>query len=370
MATTVSMPQLGETVTEGTILRWAKQVGDTISADEVLVEISTDKVDTEVPSPASGVVLEILVAEGDTVAVGTALALIGEASDATGGYPSPEPEPAKAPAPAESAAQPAPDSAAATAAEPAAPAPAPEPQPAAQPAASAPAATVTMPQLGETVTEGTILRWAKQVGDTISADEVLVEISTDKVDTEVPSPASGVVLEILVAEGDTVAVGTALALIGEASGSTGAAPQPAPPAPETAPQPASEPAPQEAGPTPPFRGRASRRPRRRRQPNPRPPPPPHQGKDPLLGAVCCRRLSADSFARTASTSIASPEPARVVASPGRTSSPSSLPPLPHRRPRHRQLRLPPPRPPSLHRPRRRLLLPPLLPPSRLRQPLP
>jgi pyruvate dehydrogenase E2 component (dihydrolipoamide acetyltransferase) len=96
MATTVSMPQLGETVTEGTILRWAKQVGDTISADEVLVEISTDKVDTEVPSPASGVVLEILVAEGDTVAVGTALALIGEASETTGGSSSPEPESAPA----------------------------------------------------------------------------------------------------------------------------------------------------------------------------------------------------------------------------------------------------------------------------------
>ncbi|MGF1668291.1 MAG: biotin/lipoyl-containing protein, partial [Acidimicrobiia bacterium] len=240
MATTVSMPQLGETVTEGTILRWAKQVGDTISADEVLVEISTDKVDTEVPSPASGVVLDILVAEGDTVGVGTALALIGEASEATGAPSSPEPEssPTAEPAPHEPApdaatsAAPAPVSESPVSEPPAPETPVAEPQPAPQPAASVPAATVTMPQLGETVTEGTILRWAKQVGDTISADEVLVEISTDKVDTEVPSPASGVVLEILVAEGDTVGVGTALAVIGEASGTTAAAGSPAPAAPQ------------------------------------------------------------------------------------------------------------------------------------------
>ena len=243
MATTVSMPQLGETVTEGTILRWAKQVGDSISADEVLVEISTDKVDTEVPSPASGVVLEILVPEGETVEVGTAMAVIGEEGESTAGagsdqaHPSPAaeaspepspPEPAPAPEPAAASAEPGPAAQAETPTEPAEPAPA---APAEEPAAASGASTtVSMPQLGETVTEGTILRWAKQVGDSIAADEVLVEISTDKVDTEVPSPASGVVLEILVPEGETVEVGTALAVIGAESGAASAAPAPSAPA--------------------------------------------------------------------------------------------------------------------------------------------
>ncbi|HSJ27035.1 MAG TPA: biotin/lipoyl-containing protein, partial [Acidimicrobiia bacterium] len=207
MSTTVSMPQLGETVTEGTILRWAKQVGDQVSEDEVLVEISTDKVDTEVPSPASGTVLEILVPEGETVEVGTPLVVIGaegeEAAEAAepaaeGGEQVQETEPAPEQAPEadsgpepetepETEPEPAPVAAAETAPE---PAEASSAGAADQPAEST---TVSMPQLGETVTEGTILRWAKQVGDQVSEDEVLVEISTDKVDTEVPSPASGTV---------------------------------------------------------------------------------------------------------------------------------------------------------------------------------
>ncbi len=231
MATTVSMPQLGETVTEGTILRWAKQVGDSISADEVLVEISTDKVDTEVPSPASGVVLEILVPEGETVEVGTAMAIIGEAGESTADAGSEEGQvaPAAEPTSETPSQEPAPESEPASepASAPAEPSPAAPTEPPAT--ASGSSTTVSMPQLGETVTEGTILRWAKQVGDSISADEVLVEISTDKVDTEVPSPASGVVLEILVPEGETVEVGTALAIIGEESGAAAAAPTPSAP---------------------------------------------------------------------------------------------------------------------------------------------
>ncbi len=244
MATTVSMPQLGETVTEGTILGWAKQVGDTIAVDEVLVEISTDKVDTEIPSPVAGVILEILAAEGDTVAVGTPMAVIGEASEA-GSSPAPpaapepaagQPEPGQPEPGQPDASQPDATPQPAPAPQPeAAPAPAPEPAPAAEapPAATGSSTTVSMPQLGETVTEGTILGWAKQVGDTIAVDEVLVEISTDKVDTEIPSPVAGVILEILAAEGDTVAVGTPMAVIGEASGAG------TPPAPAAAPAPAA-----------------------------------------------------------------------------------------------------------------------------------
>ena len=188
MATRVAMPQLGETVTEGTILSWSKQVGDTIGVDEVLLEISTDKVDTEVPSPVAGTIMEILVPEGETVEVGTDLVVIGDANEA--------PSDVVAPAPAAVAAAPEPSAPAAEAVPAAVPAA--EPPPVAQPVvAAAPSApstdtmTVTMPQLGETVTEGTILSWAKAVGDSIATDEVLVEISTDKVDTESSVTAGG-----------------------------------------------------------------------------------------------------------------------------------------------------------------------------------
>ncbi len=243
MATMVVMPQLGETVTEGTILRWAKQVGDSVAVDEVLVEISTDKVDTEVPSPVAGVVTEILVAEGATVAVGTAMCVISEVgSVAPPSTPMAEPEPVATPTP-EPVAIPTPEPVAIPTPEPVA-----TPTPTDRPAASSgePSTRVVMPQLGETVTEGTILRWAKQVGDSVAVDEVLVEISTDKVDTEVPSPVAGVVTEILVAEGATVAVGTAMCVIG----GTGSVPVPSPaPATEPAPAPTPEAAPAPA-PTP------------------------------------------------------------------------------------------------------------------------
>jgi 2-oxoglutarate dehydrogenase E2 component (dihydrolipoamide succinyltransferase) len=166
MSVSVTMPALGESVTEGTVTRWLKQVGDTVAADEPLVEVSTDKVDTEIPSPAAGVLLAIRVGEDETIAVGAELAVIGEASESAG---SPA---AAAPAPAAEApvTEPAP-----VADAPAAPAPA--------TATSASGATVaiTLPALGESVTEGTVTRWLKQVGDIVAADEPILEISTDKV---------------------------------------------------------------------------------------------------------------------------------------------------------------------------------------------
>ncbi|MCA0294229.1 MAG: 2-oxoglutarate dehydrogenase, E2 component, dihydrolipoamide succinyltransferase [Actinobacteria bacterium] len=242
MSTPVPLPALGESVTEGTISRWLKRVGDRVEVDEPLVEVSTDKVDTEIPAPVAGVVLEILVPEDGVAAVGAVLATIGEASEAGGEAPAePQPEPAAeaAPAPVE---QPAPE---------AAPAPVEQPAPAdaapqAAPAAAQAGTEVVLPQLGESVTEGTVSRWLKQVGDTVEADEALVEVSTDKVDTEIPSPAAGTVLEIRVPEDGVAQVGAVLAVIGSAAAAPAApAPAPAPaaaapaaPAPVAAPVPA------------------------------------------------------------------------------------------------------------------------------------
>jgi 2-oxoglutarate dehydrogenase E2 component (dihydrolipoamide succinyltransferase) len=223
MAFSVQMPALGESVTEGTVTRWLKQEGDTVELDEPLVEVSTDKVDTEIPSPAAGVLTKIIAQEDDTVEVGGDLALIGDASD--GG----------AEAPAEPPRQPEPEP------EPAAPAqkePEPQPEPAApaRPASGAGSATpVLMPELGESVTEGTVTRWLKKVGDSVQVDEPLVEVSTDKVDTEIPSPVAGVLVSITAEEDATVPVGGELARIGAAS-DTGAAPAPKPePKPEAPP---------------------------------------------------------------------------------------------------------------------------------------
>ncbi len=229
MSESVKMPALGESVTEGTVSSWLKAVGDTVEADEPLLEVATDKVDTEVPSPASGVLLEIRVPEDETVEVGTVLAIIGDPSEA-GSAPAPAaPAPAaETPAPA---AQAAPEPTPAPAAEPAAP----------QTGGSAEGTEVTMPALGESVTEGTVSSWLKAVGDTVEADEPLLEVATDKVDTEVPSPASGVLLEIRVPEDETVEVGTVLAIIGSPSAAPAAAPAPA--ATPEAPAPAAEPAP-------------------------------------------------------------------------------------------------------------------------------
>ncbi len=231
MSVSVTMPQLGESVTEGTVTRWLKQVGDTVVADEPLLEVSTDKVDTEIPAPASGVLLSIAVAEDDVVLVGGELCVIGAAEESAA--------PAAAAAPAAPAAAAPADVAAPTpAAAPAAPAP-----PAAAPETPAPVAAapggattfVVLPALGESVTEGTVTRWLKAVGDTVAADEPLVEISTDKVDTELPSPAAGVLLEITVAEDATVAVGSALGVIGAVGAAPVAAAPPAPAPPAAAP---------------------------------------------------------------------------------------------------------------------------------------
>jgi len=221
MTTDVTLPALGESVTEGTVTRWLKQVGDTVAVDEPLVEVSTDKVDTEIPSPVAGTILEILAAEDDTVEVGAVLARVGDPSEAGGAPAAPAAPAPVAAAPAEAAPAPAP--AAVAPAEPVA-APAPAPAPAAAPAGDA--TDVTLPALGESVTEGTVTRWLKQVGDTVAVDEPLVEVSTDKVDTEIPSPVAGTILEILAAEDDTVEVGAVLARVG--SGVAAAAPAAAP----------------------------------------------------------------------------------------------------------------------------------------------
>ena len=209
MATSVTMPALGESVTEGTVTTWLKQVGDTVELDEPIVEVSTDKVDSEVPSPVAGVLLEILVPEDETVEVGTEIARIGDASEASA--------PAAAPAAAPIAAPAAPAPAAPVAAAPATPA-----------AAPAQGTEVRMPALGESVTEGTVTTWLKAVGDAIDADEPLLEVSTDKVDSEVPAPVAGFLAEIRVPEDETVEVGTVVAIISET------APSAAPAAPAVA----------------------------------------------------------------------------------------------------------------------------------------
>ncbi|MFF5489284.1 2-oxoglutarate dehydrogenase, E2 component, dihydrolipoamide succinyltransferase [Streptomyces virginiae] len=232
MSVSVTLPALGESVTEGTVTRWLKAEGERVEADEPLLEVSTDKVDTEIPSPVSGILASIKVAEDETVEVGAELAVIDDGSGAPAAAAAPAAEPAAAEAPA---AAPAP-----VAEAPAAPAPAAE-APAEAPAA-APAAAgtdVVLPALGESVTEGTVTRWLKQVGESVEADEPLLEVSTDKVDTEIPAPVSGTLLEIRINEDETAEVGTVLAVIG-AAGAAPAAPAPAAaPAPEAAPAPAA-----------------------------------------------------------------------------------------------------------------------------------
>ena len=209
----LTMPALGESVTEGTVTRWLKSEGDHIAVDEPLLEVSTDKVDTEIPSPVAGTLQKIVVAVDQTVAVGADLAIIEDG----------------AAAPAAPAATPAPVAAAPVAA-PVAPAPV-APVASAAPAASNSAGTIiTMPALGESVSEGTVTRWLKNVGDSVAMDEALLEVSTDKVDTEIPSPVAGTLLAIDVPVDSTVPVGARLALIGSSSG-TVAAPVVAPAAP-------------------------------------------------------------------------------------------------------------------------------------------
>ncbi|MBT2455987.1 2-oxo acid dehydrogenase subunit E2 [Streptomyces sp. ISL-86] len=228
MSVSVTLPALGESVTEGTVTRWLKAEGERVEADEPLLEVSTDKVDTEIPSPVSGVLASIKVAEDETVEVGAELAVIDDGSGAP------------ATAEAETVVAAAPAAPAPVAEAPAAPAPAAE-APAA-PAAAAPAASgtdVVLPALGESVTEGTVTRWLKQVGESVEADEPLLEVSTDKVDTEIPAPVSGTLLEILVGEDETTEVGARLAVIGVAGAAPAAAPAPAAAAPAAAKAPAA-----------------------------------------------------------------------------------------------------------------------------------
>jgi 2-oxoglutarate dehydrogenase E2 component (dihydrolipoamide succinyltransferase) len=229
MAISVQMPALGESVTEGTVTRWLKQVGDRVEVDEPLLEVSTDKVDTEIPSPAAGVLQKIVAQEDETVEVGGELAVIGDSAEAPA-----EPKPA----------DPQPEPQAAAEPEPAPEVTAPQLDPEApQAATGGPGTPVVMPALGESVTEGTVTRWLKQVGDTVEVDEPLLEVSTDKVDTEIPSPVAGTLLQITAAEDATVEVGGQLAIIGAAGGATQQA------APAWQEPPAQEP--QQAQPAPP-----------------------------------------------------------------------------------------------------------------------
>ena len=217
MTFSVTMPALGESVSEGTVTRWLKNEGDMVAVDEPLLEVSTDKVDTEIPSPVAGVLSKIVVGVDQTVAVGAELAVI--ATDSAAATPPPviqTPAPiAEAPAPV---------------------AVAPTPPPAAPVSAPAPTAptgggtVITMPALGESVSEGTVTRWLKNVGDSIAVDEALLEVSTDKVDTEIPSPVAGTLLAIDVAVDTTVPVGARLGLIGTSGGAATPA-TPATPAP-------------------------------------------------------------------------------------------------------------------------------------------
>ncbi|QQN48557.1 2-oxoglutarate dehydrogenase, E2 component, dihydrolipoamide succinyltransferase [Corynebacterium kefirresidentii] len=188
-ASDVEMPELGESVTEGTITQWLKSVGDTVEVDEPLLEVSTDKVDTEIPSPVAGTLVEILADEDDAIEVGAVIARIGD-ENATASSSDSKPEPQ-----AEEKKE--------------------EPKADSSNGGSGDASDVEMPELGESVTEGTITQWLKSVGDTVEVDEPLLEVSTDKVDTEIPSPVAGTLVEILADEDDTIEVGAVIARIGD-----------------------------------------------------------------------------------------------------------------------------------------------------------
>jgi 2-oxoglutarate dehydrogenase E2 component (dihydrolipoamide succinyltransferase) len=216
MTFSLTMPALGESVTEGTVTRWLKNEGDHVAIDEPLLEVSTDKVDTEIPSPVAGVLQKIVVGIDQTVAVGAELAIIADGAAAAA--------PVAATPVAAAPVTPAPVTPAPVAAAPVVATPAP-----AAPAANGAGTVISMPALGESVSEGTVTRWLKNVGDSVAVDEALLEVSTDKVDTEIPSPVAGILLAIDVPIDTTVAVGARLGLIG----ASGSAPVAAPVAPVT-----------------------------------------------------------------------------------------------------------------------------------------
>ncbi len=218
----VVMPQMGESIAEGTITKWLKNVGERVERDEPLFEISTDKVDAEIPSPSAGVLLEIRHKEGETVEVNKVVALLGEEGEVAGSSPAPavtaQPEPTRVVVEEK------------------------QPEPVVEtPAAPVSASSggemidVVMPQMGESITEGTITKWLKKVGDTVERDEMIFEISTDKVDAEIPAPSAGVLLEIKHGEGETVEVGKVVALLGSENGATVSAPVASTPAQTSAP---------------------------------------------------------------------------------------------------------------------------------------
>jgi|UniRef100_UPI00404973AF pyruvate dehydrogenase E2 component (dihydrolipoamide acetyltransferase) len=219
MTFSLTMPALGESVTEGTVTRWLKNEGDQVAIDEPLLEVSTDKVDTEIPSPVAGVLQKIVVGIDQTVAVGAELAIIADGAAAPV---------AATPAPVAATPPPVVQTPAPVVAAPVVATP-----PPAAPAASGAGTVISMPALGESVSEGTVTRWLKNVGDSVAVDEALLEVSTDKVDTEIPSPVAGILLAIDVPIDTTVAVGARLALIG-ASGSAPAPVAAAPAAPVVA----------------------------------------------------------------------------------------------------------------------------------------
>ncbi|HZD76913.1 MAG TPA: 2-oxoglutarate dehydrogenase, E2 component, dihydrolipoamide succinyltransferase [Acidobacteriaceae bacterium] len=220
MPTDVVMPQMGESIFEGTITKWLKKPGESVQRDEPLFEISTDKVDAEIPSPAAGTLSEIKVEAGNTVQINTVVAVIGEAGGAVASAPA-----AAAPAPPKQ--------------EPAKAAPAPAASTPAPAASSGGGTDVVMPQMGESIFEGTITKWLKKVGDSVQRDEPLFEISTDKVDAEIPSPASGTLSAIKVEAGSTVQINTVVAVIGGGAGKASAPAAAAPAASAAAPAPAS-----------------------------------------------------------------------------------------------------------------------------------
>ncbi len=246
MPTEVVMPQMGESITEGTLTKWLKQPGERVERDEPLFEISTDKVDAEIPSPAAGVLGQIKISEGATVEINTVVCTIDEAGSASA-------------SPAQTATQAQPDlkadstrppAEASAAVEAAIPAPTPEDAAPVEAPAASPGTEVPMPQMGESITEGTLTKWLKNVGDTVARDEPIFEISTDKVDAEIPSPVAGTLSEIKVKEGETVQVGAIVAVIGGAAGAA------KPAAPKSAPAAAQAPA--AAAPTSASQGEAPR----------------------------------------------------------------------------------------------------------------
>ena len=181
----IIMPKMGESINEGTIIKWHKSVGDAVKMDEIIFEISTDKVDTEIPSPIAGVLKEIKFNEGETVEVGTVVAVIDSNGEAVQDADVKITESAKEKE-------------------------IPEDQ---KTNAPGDMIEIEMPKMGESVMEGTIIKWYKRVGDKVGRDETLFEISTDKVDTEVPSPLDGTMAEIIFKENETADVGEVIARI-------------------------------------------------------------------------------------------------------------------------------------------------------------